>query len=195
MKIEKHSLRKSLLLSRSEPLPKQNRLIRDSLLRLILKLEKKRIASLCPLKKEIDLRPTSLWLHHAGYEVLLPEITAPRQPLRFRKWLPHLPLSQGRYSTFFPKTAIKTPEIILVPLLGFDESGYRIGYGGGYYDRTLALYHSTIAIGYGLEAQKRDFIPHEPHDHMLDYHVTEKKIYSFKKEMMEENDHENFISR
>jgi 5,10-methenyltetrahydrofolate synthetase len=96
-------------------------------------------------------------------------------PLRFREWTPDGPLAPDRYGIPTPTAgAWLTPDLILLPLNGFDDAGYRLGYGGGYFDRTLAaLVPRPLAVGVGFAINRIDSIRPEPHDQRLDWIVTE----------------------
>ncbi len=82
----------------------------------------------------------------------------------------------GRFGTLSPDGPVGTPDILFVPLLAFDRLGHRLGYGGGYYDRTLAALPGRTAIGFGFSALEVDSVPIGPHDHPLNAIVTEKEI-------------------
>ncbi len=126
-----------------------------------------------PLPGEIDIRPLLAALHHAGHPVLLPETPPPGQPLIFRHWHPGAALRPGRFNTFHPDGPIETPTWLLVPLLAFDTAGRRLGYGGGYYDRTLAALPGALTIGCAFAAQQIDEVPAGPHDIPLHKIATE----------------------
>lgn len=133
------------------------------------------IALVWPLPGEIDLRPVFMPLHQRGYRVLLP-FTPPRgQPLSFHHWHPDVTMCNGRFATWHPDGHAHRPDMVFVPLLAFDRRGGRLGYGGGYYDRTLARLPHAIAIGYGLATQEVAHIPMGPHDVPLSGVVTERE--------------------
>lgn len=142
------------------------------------------VAGYWPMSGEIDLQPLLHHLHAADVPVALPVVVGPDMPLRFRLWRPDMTLEEGAFGTRHPgaDTPEVRPRIVLVPLLAFDERGYRLGYGGGYYDRTLALLRQgedgarIVAIGVGFAAQQVSAVPHEPHDQRLDWVVTEKGV-------------------
>lgn len=177
---KKQALRQKRLGGRTRPLPRQNRLIRDRLARLIWQFHPETVALVWPLEREIDLRSLCLHLHKAGIRVLLP-YTPPRgQALTFRYWHPASKLEKGRFGTFHPTGPTGHPDIIVVPLLAFDRLGKRLGYGGGYYDRTLAAYPEVRAIGYGLASQEESEIPTDSFDRNLTAIVTENELIQFK---------------
>ena len=132
-----------------------------------------------PQGSELDCRPLLLALHDLGCWCALPVIVAPDQPLRFRLWQPGDTLAAG--AAGIPEPVEGAPEILpetlLVPLLGFDAAGHRLGQGGGYYDRTLAAMRASgdpaLAIGLAFEAQHLPPLPTKPHDQQLDWIVTE----------------------
>ena len=131
-----------------------------------------------PFHSEIDARPLMTKLGDAGYITALPVITAKDRPLKFRAWKPGDPLIDGVWNIPVPPETAEDliPDIILVPLLGFDNEGYRIGYGGGFYDRTLEQLGKTkkiIAVGLAYSTQHVAYIPREAHDIALDWILTE----------------------
>ncbi len=134
------------------------------------------IAGVWPLPGEMDLRPLLLALSARGNVVLLPQTPARGNPLRFRIWTPGCKMRRERFGTFRPDSPEGQPDVIFVPLLAFDLAGNRLGYGGGFYDRTLAALPSTTAIGYGYAAQRVERVPAEPHDQPLHIVVTEAGI-------------------
>jgi len=134
------------------------------------------IAGFWPIGSEIDIRPLLLALHARGHPVALP-VTPPRgQPLRFRLWQPGATLRQEGFGTFAPEGAEITPDWLLVPLLAFDRAGNRLGYGGGYYDRTLATLPGRFALGCGYAAQEWPVVPAGSHDMRLDAVATEDEV-------------------
>lgn len=133
------------------------------------------VACVWPMKGEIDLRPFCIALHERGQKILLPETTPKGQPLVFRQWEPDCVMAAGRFQTWHPEGPVLTPDIILVPLVGFDRRGYRLGYGGGYYDRTLAHFSAARPIGYAHSSQEVPEIPIGPHDVALPLIVTERE--------------------
>jgi len=131
------------------------------------------IATLWPLGDEPDLRPLSLQLFEAGFRVALPETPPRGQALRFRVWSPDAPMVTGRFGTMHPQTEAIDPALIFVPLLAFDRRGFRIGYGGGYYDRTLAERPDAQAIGFAFAHQEVTEVPVGPYDVPLHQIVTD----------------------
>jgi 5-formyltetrahydrofolate cyclo-ligase len=134
------------------------------------------IAGVWPLPGEIDLRPLLHTLHERGLAIALPETTPRGNPLVFRHWQPDSVMLAEKFGTFKPDGPIIAPDLFLVPLLAFDRNGRRLGYGGGYYDRTLPLYPGRPALGFAYAAQEVANLPSEPHDHPLDAIVTETGV-------------------
>jgi 5-formyltetrahydrofolate cyclo-ligase len=131
------------------------------------------VAGFWPLPGEIDLR--TLWgaLHKQGQVVLLPETPPRGLPLVFRRWAPEGEMVAERFGTLRPVGPVAVPDMVFVPFLAFDRAGHRLGYGGGYYDRTLAALPGVPAIGVGFAALEVDSVPAGPHDHALDAVITE----------------------
>lgn len=130
-----------------------------------------------PLAGEIDCRPALLALIGRGHTVGLPVTPPLGQALSFRRWRPSVALRAGRFETFEPSGEIVLPTVLLMPLLAFDRFGGRLGYGGGYYDRTLErLGAETLAIGCGYAVQEVDRVPTETHDRALNAIATEAGV-------------------
>ena len=128
-----------------------------------------------PIKREPDVRAIVDTWRAQGARAALPVVIEPGQPLRFREWQPDSELYADRYGIPTPANGEwLTPELILLPLNGFDAAGYRLGYGGGFFDRTLAaLTPRPVAVGVGFEINRLDSIRPESHDQRLDWLVTE----------------------
>ncbi len=134
------------------------------------------VSGFWPLAGEIDIRPLLLALHRRGHAILLPETPPRGRPLVFRHWHPGAAMRQERFGTVCPEGDTGTPDWLLVPLLAFDRSGRRLGYGGGYYDRTLAGLPGARAIGCAFAAQELDAVPADGHDARLDAVATERGV-------------------
>ncbi len=111
--------------------------------------------------------------------VALPVVIAKGKPLEFRIWRPGDRVTAGVFGIPFPADGpTVVPDLMLIPLVGFDRAGYRLGYGGGYYDRTLAAAVPRPAtIGVGFELSRLESIGPEPHDVAMDWIVTEAGIF------------------
>ena len=136
------------------------------------------VSAFYPYKSEIDTRPLLGKLAADGWTTSLPIIIGPDQPLVFRRWYPGEPTIPGDMNIPRPRDEVPKvePDVLIVPMLAFDAKGYRLGYGGGFYDRTIALLRSKkkiIAIGAAYSAQQVDEVPHGEHDQPLDYVMTE----------------------
>ena len=152
--------------------------LRDNLFRLLHTLPYRNIGCVWPLPGEADLRSVCHALHQIGRRVLLPETTPRARPLVFREWTPDVRMVSGLFGTSHPEGAIAVPDIVLVPLLAFDRRGARLGYGGGYYDRTLSVLKCP-AIGFAFAWQEVDVVPTGPYDWPLDRIVTDRDILTF----------------
>ncbi len=133
------------------------------------------VAGFWPMGPEIDIRPLLHALHARGHPVGLPVTPKRGQPLAFRRWHPGDTLVRGPMGTSQPgpEAEALTPAWLLVPLLAFDRAGRRLGYGGGYYDRTLAALPGATAIGCAFAAQELDEVPAGPDDARLTAIATE----------------------
>jgi 5,10-methenyltetrahydrofolate synthetase len=132
-----------------------------------------------PHRGEYDARFLAHEMREQGAVTALPVVVAPRTALVFREWHPGVALGSGVLGIPFPAHSREvTPDSVLVPLVGFDDAGYRLGYGGGFFDRTLAaLSRRPLVIGVGYETAHVDTIHPQPHDVPMDWIVTERGIY------------------
>lgn len=142
---------------------------------LAAELSAEAIGCVWPLPGEPDLRELCHRLHAVGRKVLLPETTPKGSALLFRHWAPGCRMLTGRFDTMHPDGAPGRPDLLLVPLLAFDRSLNRLGYGGGYYDRTLAAL-GCRAIGFAFAWQEVARVPTGPYDAPLDRIVTDRDI-------------------
>lgn len=133
-----------------------------------------------PMRTEIDPRPAMA--AHRG-PVGVPVIAARAAPLRFREWTPDAAMVEGAFGARIPATGDWiVPQVLIVPLLAFDARGYRLGYGGGYYDRTLQALRAAgpvLAVGYAFAAQEVEAVPVDATDQRLDAVVTEAGLHLF----------------
>ncbi|MEJ6394020.1 5-formyltetrahydrofolate cyclo-ligase [Gymnodinialimonas sp. 2305UL16-5] len=138
------------------------------------------IAGYMPIRTEIDPIPAMTALHAQGATLGVPVILGNGQPLTFREWHPGCALVEGPFGAQIPaEGATVVPDTLIVPLVGFDAALNRLGYGGGFYDRTLDLLRQaapTRAIGFAYAAQELPKIPQEPTDQPLDALVTERGV-------------------
>jgi 5-formyltetrahydrofolate cyclo-ligase len=148
---------------------------------LILALSPRSLAAYVAMRSEADPSPIIESAHRLGVEIALPVI-APGATLVFRRYEPGHPLVPGGFGTMVPVEAapLLDPGLIIVPVVGFDTAGSRLGYGKGHYDRTIAALRARglrpPLIGIAFAVQEVDTIPHEPHDVRLDLIVTENGI-------------------
>jgi len=134
------------------------------------------IAGVWPLGAEMDLRPLLHTLYARGHRIVLPKTPPRGHPLTFLTWYPGCAMRPERFGTFCPEGEEATPDLLFVPLLAFDRVGRRLGYGGGYYDRTLAALPGRPAIGFAYAAQEIEAVPAEPHDRLLNAIATEREF-------------------
>jgi 5-formyltetrahydrofolate cyclo-ligase len=131
------------------------------------------VAGFWPLPREIDILPLLHSLVERGHPVALPVTVRRGGPLSFRLWRPGDVLIRERFGTMRPVGEPAVPDYLLVPLLAFDRRGYRLGYGGGFYDRTLAGLPDAMTVGCGFAAQELDEVPVGPYDIRLAAIATE----------------------
>ena len=146
-------------------------------------LAKGTLAFCWPFKNEYDPRFLAHRLRERGAKTALPVVVAARQPLIFRMWKPGDALAKGVYDIPYPAAGEAiVPDAALVPMNGFDAGGYRLGYGGGFFDRTLAHLRAAnpkqpVAIGVTYELARMETIHPQSYDIPMDYVVTERGVY------------------
>src|SRR5262245_20162806 len=137
------------------------------------------VAFCWPTRGEYDARPLAARLRERGAVTALPVVVAPRQPLAFREWHHGVALASGPLGIPYPAhSGPVVPTVALLPMNGCDEAGYRLGYGAGYFDRTLAtLPKRPIAIGVTYELARIKTIHPQTWDVPMDWVVTERGVY------------------
>jgi 5-formyltetrahydrofolate cyclo-ligase len=140
------------------------------------------VAGYWPVRGEIDVLPLLRALAERGHTCVLPCVVGKERPLIFREWHADSQMIEGFFGIAHPGplSPIVVPHVLIVPMVGFDRQKHRLGYGAGYYDRTLALLKregKALAVGVAYETQFLDDIPTGPHDHALDAIVTDKNFY------------------
>ena len=141
------------------------------------------VSGFIPYKSEITTVPMLSRLHRDGWQTCLPIVIAQEEPLVFRAWAPGDPLVPGVWDIPIPldTAAELLPDVLLVPMLAFDRKGFRLGYGGGFYDRTLEKLRElkkVVAIGVAYHAQMVGEVPVGIHDAPLDYVMTEQETFA-----------------
>jgi len=131
-----------------------------------------------PYRAEYDARFAVRRWREQGVTAALPEVPGQNAPLRFRTWWPAAPMRRGVYDIPVPEgTDIVVPDVLIVPMNAFDGCGFRLGYGGGYFDRTLAaLERRVVSIGVAYELARIETIDPQAHDIPMDFVVTEAGI-------------------
>ena len=151
------------------------------------------VSAFLSIGDEIDVRPAMEYLFTAGRKCVLPVVITVNEPLIFREWKPGLKLHEGLFGTRHPGPKMKelAPDLLVIPLLAFDQEGSRLGWGGGYYDRTISELRSKkdkiLTVGVGYQAQAMDNIPQTKFDEKLDIIVTEGRIISVRNRFGETN--------
>ncbi len=138
-----------------------------------------RLAFCWPIRGEYDARHLVRRLRESGAVAALPVVVAPRAPLVFREWHPGVTLAEGPLGIPYPVASREVaPQAVLLPMNGWDAQGHRLGYGGGYFDRTLAaLPAKPLVIGVTYEQARIATIHPQPWDMPVDYVVTERGVY------------------
>lgn len=147
---------------------------------LLKALAPPKIVAFCwPIRHEPDIRAVLAPWVAQGSLAALPVVSAPATPLAFRLWTAQTPMIEDRYGIPTPASGdFVQPDLILLPLNGFDAQGYRLGYGGGFFDRTLAaLSPRPLVVGVGFEINRLDTIRPEIHDQRVDWIITENGAF------------------
>jgi 5-formyltetrahydrofolate cyclo-ligase len=185
---DKRLLRSAMLAWRASLREAERRAAAD---RLLAMLRRERlfdgaaiVSGFWPIREEIDISPLLAELHDQGCRLALPVVQGKRQRLLFRAWRPGDTLEAGVFGTLQPSAACEEldPDGLLVPLLACDEDGWRLGYGGGFYDRTLVALRAKkriTAVGVGFDGQIVPQVPHGADDQRLDWLLTDQRACAF----------------
>lgn len=140
------------------------------------------VAAYLPIRSEIDPINTMSYLTEINSIVCVPVVCGPGLPLKFRQWMPGIPLIRNAFGTSIPESGdLVEPDSLIVPVVAFDSACTRLGYGGGFYDRTLQILRAKrtqtdqplVAVGFAYSVQEHPAIPRDAHDQRLDAIVTE----------------------
>lgn len=142
------------------------------------------VSGYMPFGDEADIAPLLAKLSGQGHRVALPVIVAKAQPLEFRAWTPGADLGSGQWGIQEPPadSEVLVPDVMLCPLLAFDDDGYRLGYGGGYYDRSLAKFRAmkpVVCVGVAFDEQRVGNVPRDRYDQRLDWLMTPSGVKKF----------------
>ncbi len=162
-----------------ETLERYRRLIDAHLERSFPALASAKLAFCWPIKGEYDARHLVRTLRERGALTALPVVVAPKQPLIFREWHPGVELAIGPLDIPYPvNSPAVVPDTVLLPMNGWDQAGHRLGYGGGFFDRTLAaLEKKPAVIGISYELARMKSIQPQSWDIPVDWVVTERGVY------------------
>jgi len=142
----------------------------------LMHLRGKTIAGYLPIGSEVSPDKTMRALS-GDNRICVPVVMARGAPLRFREWTPGCVTEPGEFGVQVPvEGGWRVPDVVIVPICGFDASGARLGYGGGFYDRTLAGMQDTLVVGLAMEAQRVPQVPRGPHDVPLPWIVTDQGV-------------------
>ena len=135
------------------------------------------VSAFSPMPGELDTGPLLARLHARGFRLCLPVMQGKKAPLGFRAWAPGDPMKAVTWGILEPQDdkPVLEPEIFLVPLLAFDRRGWRLGYGGGFFDRTLRAARAAsavVAVGLAIPEAEVDAVPHLDYDERLDWVLT-----------------------
>ena len=141
------------------------------------------VAAYMSIRTEVSPLATMARLCEQGKTVCVPVIQGEGQALKFARWTPGTVMVDGPFGASVPEAAdYVVPDVVVTPLVAFDDRGYRLGYGGGFYDRSfeeISAQKPVIAVGFAYDAQRLDEVPTEATDHRLDMMVTETGVRTF----------------
>lgn len=177
LRAAKAAARKQALAQRAGQDPALGALLAEHVLREMPPAPGVAVSGFWPMDGEIDIRPLLEALFARGHPVLLPQTPKIGNPLIFRHWHPGAVMVRERFGTLRPEGEIGVPGVVLAPLLAFDRAGRRLGYGGGFYDRTLRGLPGVPAIGCAFAAQELDEVPAGDYDARLAAIATERGVF------------------
>ena len=149
--------------------------ITDSIMQFLASKPSTLLGFYWPFRGEDDARPVAEALHAQGMRLALPVVLRMKAPLEFRAWQPGAHLKSGVWGIPIPADGeVVSPDVLIVPLVGFDRRGFRLGYGGGFYDRTLAaMPRRPTTLGVGFSLGMLETIHPQQHDIPMDVVITE----------------------
>ena len=141
------------------------------------------IGAYMPIRTEISPLMAMKKIWQRGYKICVPVVMKDGAPLKFLEWTPETKMVSGAFGAQIPeKSNLLIPDVIITPLAAFDTNGYRLGYGGGFYDRSfeeISNLKKIVAVGFAYSAQEVLLVPREATDYKLDAIITEQGILSF----------------
>ena len=141
------------------------------------------IAAYMPIRTEVSPLKSMETMARRGRDICVPVVIGNGQPLEFHRWTPDCEMVEGAFGAMIPAARdVLLPDVVITPLAAFDMNGYRLGYGGGFYDRSfeeLSEKKQVQAIGFAYDAQEVMIVPREETDFRLNAMITEKGILSF----------------
>ena len=143
------------------------------------------VSAFWPMDGEFDSLPLINALQQAGHQIALPVVLGVDQPLCFRRWRPGDAMTVSAFGVSEPLASAPAlqPDVVVTPFLAYNNEGFRLGYGGGYYDRTLRALRQAgpglLAVGLGFAAQEMPALPIDDHDEPMDWLVNERGAQSF----------------
>lgn len=156
----------------------------DIFLKSIVDRASRVVALYMPISSELDTLPLYKALNSEAISCALPVVVENASPLIFRRWTPDTVFVDGEFGIKVPDITSEevVPDVVIAPMLAFDRGGYRLGYGGGFYDRTLQKLRETkgcLAVGYAFEGQYVEKLAIDEYDQPLDWVVTERQARKF----------------
>lgn len=188
---DKNMIRIEYLAKRERVRPEQAREVSQALAEIVpaVVAEGAIVAGYRAFRGELDITPAMEALAARGHSLCLPVIETSDKPLYFRRWRMGEALETGRYGIEIPPAGVPVfrPDVMIVPVVAFDRHGHRLGYGAGYYDRTIRQLRdlaqgagrALVVVGVAYSQQETGPIAPEPHDERLDVLVTEKEVLRF----------------
>ena len=179
---EKSKMRELLIEKRNKiknALQKKN-LLNEKLLNFLKEKENHSIAGYYAIKSEMDITDSLKFLINNNFEISLPQIIKKNDSLVFKIWEKNTKLLKENYNIFVPQSKKESnPDLIIVPMVAFDESKKRLGYGGGYYDRTIEKFKQNkaiLTIGIAFDEQEAESIPTDKYDQELNMIITPSRV-------------------
>ena len=152
--------------------------VEQETLKFLTRMQPGIMAFYLPIRGELDCKPVAEQLIKKGWRTAIPVIREGVKTLTFCEWTPETEMTSGVWQIPIPKNeVVLSPDVMIIPLVGFDVKGFRLGYGGGYYDRTVAaMTNQPLMIGIGLEQSLCETIYPHQYDIAMDIIITENRV-------------------